>query len=108
MAHPAFNLRSAVVLSCGYRGQGLKFTPDIHLVLGTGWSYTPSSPTYLHNIGIATAYGIDDLDIEPFHGRFSAQVQTRSGAYSASCTVNTAFPFRGKVARAGLSWPVLW
>jgi hypothetical protein len=40
-------------------------------------------------MSIATSYGPDGLGIEP-----------RCGHHSVSCTVGTAFPFRGKVARA--------
>jgi hypothetical protein len=39
--------------------------------------------------------------------RFSARGHTGPGFYSASCTVGTAFPFRGKVAKARFSCPVL-
>jgi len=55
------------------------------------------------------AMGLMVWGLNPTVGtRFSAQVQTGPGTYLASCTVDTAFPFRGKMARARLSWPVLW
>ena len=45
-------------------------------------------------VGIATRYGLDGPGIESRWGaRFSAPVQTGSGAYPASCTVGTgSFP----------------
>jgi hypothetical protein len=60
----AFYLRSPDVLSWGFRGQGLKFTTDVHLVLRLGWSYTLTSPVCLHNVGIVIGYGLEGVGIE--------------------------------------------
>jgi len=57
-----------------------------------------SKPTYLYgpgsSAGIATGYGLDGPGIESWWGaRFSAPVQTGSGAHPASCKMGTgSFP----------------
>ena len=49
-------------------------------------------------VGIATGYGLDGPGIESRWGaRFSAPVQTGSGAHPASCTMDTG-SFPGEIA----------
>jgi hypothetical protein len=64
VAHPAFYLRSTGVLYQTYRGQGLKFTSEFHLVLRLGWSYIPPSRICLHDDRIVTGYWLDGLGVE--------------------------------------------
>jgi hypothetical protein len=55
------------------------------------------------SVGIATRYGLDGPGIESRWGaRFTAPVQTGSGAHSASCTMGTgSFPGVKRPRRGG-------
>ena len=57
----------------------------LHLVL----SLYITVPTRLHDVGIASGYGLDDLGT-----KFSAPLHTGPGAPPASCTTVAGFPSR--------------
>ena len=48
----------------GMNHQGVKLATDVLLVLVVLWSCTSTSPVGLHDVGIATCYGLDSLGIE--------------------------------------------
>jgi len=76
-------------------------------VLLVVWSSTSTSPVRLLDVGIATCYRLDGLDLNPGVGtRFSLPVETGPGAHLTSCVVGTGFLPGGKSARARPSWPV--
>ena len=69
---------------------------DVHFVLVVAWSGTSNSPVRLLDVGIATCYRLDSLDLIPGVGtRFSLPVETGPGAHLTSCVVGTGFLSRG-------------
>ena len=56
------------------------------------WSSTSASPIRLLDVGIATCYRLDSLDLNPGVGsRFSLPFETGPGANLTSCVVGTGF-----------------